>query len=152
MKTTAFFVRVMMVWATLSCQPGFAQTSSSPALKFQNASSEKIVRTYYTAFEKKDWNMIEPILADGFNFTSPVDDHINIKAFKERCWPNAYKIKRFDLVKLFANGDEVYVIYNGWTTDGKLFRNSEYFKLKGGKISDYECFFGTGINFPNSGK
>jgi len=152
MKTTTFFVRIMMAWAALSCQPGFAQTSLSTVSKFQNAPNEKIVKAYYTAFEKKDWNLTEQILTDGFTFTSPLDDHISLKAFKERCWPNAYKLKRFDVVKLFVNGDEAFVIYNGWSTDGKLFRNSDYFKFKGGKISEYECFFGPGINYPNSGK
>jgi len=48
---------------------------------------------YYTAFEKKDWNSMEQILADGFTFSSPLDDHISVTAFKERCWPNAYNIK-----------------------------------------------------------
>jgi hypothetical protein len=152
MKTTNLFVKIMMVWAALSCQPGFAQTSMSPTLKFENESNEKIVNSYYTAFVKKDWNLMEQILADGFTFTSPLDDHINLKSFKERCWPNAYKIKRMDLDKIVISGDEAFVIYNGWTTDGKLFRNSDYFKLKDGKISAYECFFGAGINYPNSGK
>lgn len=50
------------------------------------------------------------------------------------------------------NGDDAFVITNGWTTDGKLFRNSDYFKLKDGKILAYECFFGPGVNYPNSGK
>ncbi len=143
MKTTRFFVMIMMVWAALSCQPGFAQTSLGPALKFQNAPNEKIVKAYYTAFEKKDWNLMEGILADGFTFTSPLDDHISLKAFKERCWPNAYKIKRFDLDKIVISGDSAFVIYNGWTTDGKLFRNSDYFKLKDGKISGVRVFFWT---------
>jgi ketosteroid isomerase-like protein len=152
MKTTTLFVKIIMACAALSCQPGFAQTSLSSASEFQNAPNEKIVKAYYTAFEEKDWNLMEQILADGFTFSSPLDDHISLKLFKEKCWPNAYKIKRFDLVKLFVNGDEAFVIYNGWTTDGKLFRNSDYFKFKGGKISEYECFFGPGINYPNSGK
>jgi hypothetical protein len=95
---------------------------------------------------------MEQILADGFSFSSPLDDHISLKLFKERCWPNAYKIKRFDVEKLVVHGDEAFVIYNGWTTGGKLFRNSDYFKFKGGKIREYECFFGPGINYPNSGK
>ena len=30
--------------------------------------------------------------------------------------------------------------------------NSDCFKFKGGKISAYECFFGPGINYLNSGK
>jgi ketosteroid isomerase-like protein len=152
MKTTSLIVKILMLWVALSCQTGFAQTSSSSVAVSQNASNEKILKTYYSAFEKKDWNMMEQILADGFTFTSPLDDHISLKLFKERCWPNAYKIKRCELEKLVVNGDEGFAIYNGWTTEGKLFRNSDYFKFKGGKIIEYECFFGPGVNYPNSGK
>ena len=91
-------------------------------------------------------------LAEGFTFSSPLDDHINIKVFKERCWPNTYKIKRFDLDRVVANGDDVFVITIGWTNDGKMARNCDCFRLKDGKIQGYECFFGPGINYPNSGK
>ncbi len=144
--------RILIVWATLSCQAGFAQSSPGQAAGFPSGPNAQAVKAYYTAFEKKDWNLMQRTLADGFTFTSPLDDHISLKVFKERCWPNAYKIKRFDLDKIIVNGDNAFVIYNGWTTDGKLFRNSDYFKLKDGKISTYECFFGPGINYPNSGK
>ena|SRR6185437_14243304 len=152
MKTAMHFVNILMVWVGLCCQAGLAQTSPDPAAGLQNAANEKMIRAYFTGFEKKDWNSMQQILADGFSFSSPLDDHISLKSFKERCWPNAYKIKRFDMEKLVVNGDEAFVIYNGWTTDGKLFRNSEYFKLKDGKIREDECFFGPGINYPDSGK
>ena len=152
MKTTRFFAKILMAWVAMSFQAGFAQTSAGPAAGLQNAVKEKIIRAYYTAFEKKDWNSMEQILADGFTFSSPVDDHISLKLFKERCWPNAYKIKRFDVEKLVVNGDEAFVIYDGWTTGGKLFRNSEYFKFTNGKIRENNCFFGPGINYPDSGK
>jgi ketosteroid isomerase-like protein len=152
MKMTFLLPKILLLSLTIACQSGAAQTSPSPTAGSQNLSVEKTIREYYTAFEKKDWNLMEQILADGFTFTSPLDDHINIKAFQGRCWPNAYKIKRFDLEKLVVNGDEAFVIYDGWTTEGKLFRNSDYFKLKDGKIRAYECFFGPGINYPNSGK
>ena len=149
---TSLFPIVLLISIAMACQSGSAQTPPSPAKADQNTSNEKTVRDYYAAFENKDWNLMEQILADGFTFSSPVDDHISVKTFKERCWPNAYKIKRCDLEKVVVNGDDAFVIYNGWTTEGKLFRNSDYFKLKDGKIASYECFFGTGINYPNSGK
>jgi ketosteroid isomerase-like protein len=152
MKLTNLFGKVLLVFVLLSCKTGFAQTSTPQAAGSQNGPNEKVVKAYYTAFEKKDWNLMQRTVADGFTFTSPLDDHINLKAFKERCWPNAYKIKRFELDKIIVSGDSAFVIYNGWTTEGKLFRNSDYFKLKDGKISAYECFFGPGINYPNSGK
>ena len=150
MKLTSLFGKVLFVWVLLSCKTGLAQIATHQAAGSQNGPNEKIVKAYYAAFEKKDWNSLQQILADGFTFSSPVDDHINVKVFKERCWPNAYKIKRIDVDKVVINGDDAVVITNGWTTTGKLFRNSDYFKLKGGKIMAYECFFGPGVNYPNN--
>ena len=152
MKLTDLLTKILLVSVLLSCKAGFAQTAATQTTGTQNGSNEKVVRSFFTAFEKKNWNSLQRIFADGFTFSSPVDDHISIKAFKEKCWPNAYKIKRIDVDKVVINGDEAVVITNGWTTTGKLFRNSDYFKLKGGKIASYECFFGPGINYPNSGK
>lgn len=117
----------------------------------KNSSTEKLIKDYYTAYEKKDWNIMQAILADGFTFSSPAgDDHIDLNLYKERCWPNAYKTKRFDLEKIVINGDDAYVTYNGWTIAGKLFRNTERFKFKDGKIVENECFFGPGVSFPNN--
>ena len=111
-----------------------------------------MVKDYYVAYEKKDWGLLNSILGDGFTFTSPAgDDHINLKTYKERCWPNAEKTKRFDLEEVVVNGNDAYVTYNGWTTDGRLFRNTERFKFKDGKIISNECFFGPGVSFPNNG-
>lgn len=116
------------------------------------ASNQKLVKAVYTAYEKKDWNMLKSLFADGFTFTSPMDDHIDLKEYKIRCWPNAYNIKRFAIEKLIVDTDDAYVTYKGWTNDGKEFRNTEYFELKGGKIKAFTCFFGPGISFPNNTK
>ena len=150
MKLTALFAKIVFVWVLLPCHAGFAQTAAPRTTGAQNGPNEKVVRAFFTAFEKKDWNSLQQIFADGFTFSSPVDDHISVKAFKERCWPNAYKIKRFDVDKVVTNGDDVFIITNGWTTSGKLFRNSDHFRLKGGKITSDECFFGRGVNYPNN--
>ncbi len=145
MKTTKLFAKSIIVWITISSYTSFAQ--KSPDIM----KNEKAIKEYYAAYEKKDWHMMEMILADGFTFTSPAgDDHINLKLYKERCWPNANNTKRFDLEKVIIDGDVAFVLYNGWTTDGKLFRNTERFKFKEGKIVENECFFGTGISFPNN--
>ena len=153
MKLTNLFGKVLLVWMLLFCKAGFAQTSSSgQAAALPNGPNGKAIMGYYNAFEKKDWNLIQPFLADGFTFSSPVDDHISVKAFKERCWPNAGKIKSVDVQQLIMGGDVVFIISNGYNTDGKLLRNCDYFTIKDGKISAYECFFGPGINYPTSGK
>jgi ketosteroid isomerase-like protein len=144
MKITNLFGKVLFACVILSAQAGFAQPSASP--------NEKAVRAYYNAFMTKDWNLIQGVLADGFTFSSPIDDHISVSTFKERCWPNCNNIKKFEITNIVVKGDDAFVISNGWTNAGKKFRNSDYFKLKDGKIVSYECFFGPGINYPNSGK
>jgi len=113
-------------------------------------SNEKIVRAVYTAYEKKDWNMLKSLFADGFVFNSPNDDHIDIKEYKVRCWPNSANIKSFHIDKLVVDGDDAFVLYHGWTLDGKEMENTEYFKLKAGKIKEFTCFFGPGISFPDN--
>jgi len=145
MKTTKLFASLIMVLITMSTIACFAQKAPDVVM------NEMVIRKYYSAYEKKDWHMLELILADGFTFTSPAgDDHINLKQYKERCWPNADNTRKFDLERVMVAGDEAYVTYNGWANDGRLFRNTERFKLKEGKIIENECFFGTGISFPNN--
>lgn len=111
---------------------------------------EKIMRNYYAAYEKKDWNMLNSLLADGFYFNSPLDTNIDLNTYKQRCWPNAVNIKKFDIEKMVVDGNDAFVTYNGWTNDGRLFRNTEYFKFKDGKIMENACYFGPGISFPNN--
>ena len=117
----------------------------------KTASAQQMVKDYYAAYEKKDWHIMESILSDSFTFTSPAgDNRISLKTYKERCWPNALNTKKFDLETVLTDGDYALVTYNGWTTGGKLFRNTELFKFKDGKILSNECFFGNGVNFPNN--
>ncbi|HEX4851784.1 MAG TPA: nuclear transport factor 2 family protein [Puia sp.] len=152
-KMTTLFSRILMVLAILSSQAGFAQTITGQTASLENTPNGKIVKAWYTAWEKEDWNLMTQILADGFTFSSPLDDHIKINVVKERCWPNAGKIKTVDVQQVIMNGDAVFVIANGYTTAGKLIRNCDYFTIQDGKIRTYECFFGPGINYPNnSGK
>jgi hypothetical protein len=147
MKITRLFANALIVGIIMCSYSGFAQ--KSPDIK-QN---EKAIKEYYAAYVNKDWHMLEVILADNFTFTSPAgDDHINLKLYKERCWPNSGNTKKFEIEKMVIDGDVAFVLYNGWNNDNKLFRNTERFKFKDGKIVENECFFGAGISFPNSGK
>ena len=139
MKPTTLFVKILLL-AAMSYQTAVAQ----------QLNGEKLIRSYYTAYETKDWGMLESILADGFTFSSPVDEHINLKEYKEKMLANSTSIKKFDVIKLIVQGDEGFVTYNGWTTDGRLFRNTEYFTFKNGKIKSNECFFGPGVHYPNN--
>ena len=144
---TKLFGNALFVCLIMSCVAGFAQTSPDQTA----TANEKIVRTVYTAYEKKDWNMLNSVLAEGFTFSSPVDvPPIDIKRYKERCWPNSANIKSFTIDKLTVDGDNVFVNYHGWSLNGKAFWNTEYFTIKDGKIKEFVCFFGPGVGFPNN--
>jgi ketosteroid isomerase-like protein len=151
MKMTTLFGKFLFVWVVLSCQTGFAQTSPDQTAGLSITPNEKIVRTVYAAYEKKDWNMLTSVLAEGFTFSSPVNvPPIDIKEYKGKCWPNSANIKKFHIDKLMVDGDNVFVSYHCWTLNGKVLWNTEYFTLKDGKIKEFVCFFGPGVGYPNN--
>ena len=115
---------------------------------------EKIIKTYFGGWEKKDWNQVASQLAEGFTFTSPApDDHISTEKFKAKCWVQAEHIKKFEFVKIIGNANEAFAIMHVITTDDKVIRNVEYFNFINGKIKSIEVFFGgTGAGFPTNAK
>ena len=148
------FVGILLAGFALSSQSGLAQSITGQTAILENTPNGKTVKAWYTAWQNGDWNSMSQILADGFTFTSPLDDHLKMDVFKSRCWkPNASKIKSVDVQEMITNGDTIFIIGNATNPNGKFFRNCDYFKLKDGKIISYECFFGPGINYPtNTGK
>lgn len=112
--------------------------------------NEEIIRIYYSAFEKKDWNSVEKLLADDFSFISPNDEiHLNKRGFSEKCWPEADWIERFELESVIGEADDAFVKYLCRTKDGRSFRNTEYFRITDGKIRSIECYFGGHHGYPS---
>lgn len=103
-----------------------------------------IVRQYYAAYETKDRAAIEAVVSDDFTFTSPYDDRIDRTSYFEKCWPNCEQHRHFDIEKLFANGDEVFVRYTLALNSGASFRNTEFLRLQNGRIREVEVYFGSG--------
>lgn len=152
MKLTNLLGQILLIGIILCGQSASAQTITGQTAGLKNTPNGKIINAWYTAWQTGDWKLMTQVLGDGFTFSSPLDDHIKLDAMKERCWPNAGKIKSVDVQQLIMSGDVAFVIGNAYNTDGKFFRNCDYFTIKDGKISSYECFFGPGINYPTSGK
>ena len=91
-------------------------------------------------------------LAEGFTFTSAApDDHIPVEKFKEKCWPQAAYIQRFEFVRIMGNSNEAFAIIHVVTNDDRIIRNTEYFIFNNGKIKAIEVFFG-GPGFPTNAK
>jgi hypothetical protein len=120
--------------------------------KAQNAA--KIIKTYFSGYEKKDWNITSSQLADGFTFTSPApDDHIPLDVYKQRCWPQSKFVKKFEFISIVQEGDRAFALYSATTIDNKVIRNAEYYTFSHGKIKSIECFFGgSGAGYPSNAK
>jgi hypothetical protein len=128
--------------------PRMARASAETGL---HSKSQQLVRKYYAAWETKDWRPVDILLADDFTFSSPLDDHISKSAFKAGCWDTqiAY-IDRFDLRQVIGTDHEAFVMYVCHTTNGKTFRNVEYFQLRTDKVKAVECYFGGKSSFPSA--
>ena len=125
---------------------------SASALGGQSLTNEEVARKWYAAWEQKDWDPVDSLLADNFTFSSAAgDDHISKSAFKEQCWKTQINfIRRFDLERVAAGADDAFVKYLCHTTNGKSFRNVEYLRIKDGKLQSIECYFGEQSSFPSA--
>src|SRR5690349_8461056 len=102
---------------------GISRPASAGTGTARSVTPEDIVRRYYKAWEKKDWSPIDTLLADNFTFTSANDDdHISKSAFKKGCWETQIDfIDHFEIERIFAQEDEVFVKYLCRTKNGKSF-------------------------------
>jgi ketosteroid isomerase-like protein len=100
------------------------------------------IRAVFAAYLANDRSAVEHALADDFRFTSPYDDHIDKVTYFERCWRNSDWIERHDLERIFVEGDEAFVTYTCVATNGKSFRNTEFFAFEGDKIKRIDVYFG----------
>ena len=104
-----------------------------------------IARASYEAYVTKDRSAIEPLIADDFHFTSPLDNRINRATYFERCWPNSERIVGFDFIHLVPEADRVFVTYEGRAVGDRRFRNTEILTFRGSQIIDVEVYFGWSI-------
>jgi hypothetical protein len=85
---------------------------------------------------------MESLLADGFTFTSPYQDHIGATQYFERCWPEKGKVHTHHIASLMSKGDEAFVAYDCELTNGTTSRSVERVIFDGSKIRAIELYPG----------
>jgi ketosteroid isomerase-like protein len=100
------------------------------------------VRAMYRAYETRDRDLIESLIADEFAFSAPPDPLLDRAGYFERCWPNAQHITAYEIVRAIEHGDEVVITYEATRDEGPKFRNTEIFTVAGERISRVEVYFG----------
>jgi SnoaL-like domain len=122
-----------------------ANPADSPAVQDDPIS---VAKKSYRAYADKDRSAIERLIADGFHFTSPLDNRIDRNTYLERCWPNSAQIADFKFDHLVQHGERVFVTYECTNTSGKSFRNTEILTVRQGKLVDVEVYFGWSLPHP----
>lgn len=102
----------------------------------------ELARSYYRASQSADREALEALLAPGFTFTSPWDDHIDRATYFSHCFPHAGTFRFREDMKIFAQGDEAFVMYETEGKPGGTFRNTELLRFEDGRIVSIEVFFG----------
>ena len=103
-----------------------------------------IARACYNAYVTKDRAAIEALIADDFRFTSPLDNDLNRESYFAICWPNSANTEGFEFVHMIANGEQVFVTYEGQSKQFR-FRNTEILTVRDRKIVEVEVYFGWNI-------
>ena len=106
------------------------------------ANKSDIIRALFAAYMSNDRKAVEDSFTGDFRFTSPYDDRIDKATYFARCWRVSDWIERQQLEKIFVEGDEAFVTYEVVAKDGKRFRNTEFFRFDGERISSIDVYFG----------
>jgi ketosteroid isomerase-like protein len=101
------------------------------------------VRAFFASYLAQDRPAAERLVAEGFVFTSPQDDHIDRAAFFERCFPTADRFKDHQLLAVApSDGDDVFVLYEYELEGGQRHRNAEVITVRDGQVTESQVFFG----------
>jgi len=103
-----------------------------------------VVRGTLQAYLEKDRDAIERLLAENFHFSSPLDNRIDRDAYFRLCWPNSRNMEDFEIVRLAADGDAVFMTYIA-TSSGRRFRNTEVHTVRDGQVIEIEVYFGWNV-------
>ena len=101
-----------------------------------------IARRTYQAYVDTDRAALEALIAEGFHFTSPLDNRIDRATYFARCWPNSRDISDFRFLHLVQDGDRVFVTYEGTGNAGRRFRNTEILTVRDCQLLEAEVYFG----------
>lgn len=101
------------------------------------------VRAMFDAYLAQDRDAVARLLADGFHFTSPQDDHIDKADFLERCFPTTDRLAWQSLRYVVpVDEDNVFVMYDYQLKTGERHRNAELLTVRSGRITETQVFFG----------
>jgi hypothetical protein len=107
-----------------------------------------IAKAIFECYVSKSRAALEKLIAEDFRFTSPLDNGLDRATYFERCWQNSETTERFDYIHVSAQGDLVFVAYEGHGVGGRVFRNTEILTIHDGQAHAVEVYFGWSLPHP----
>jgi limonene-1,2-epoxide hydrolase len=106
------------------------------------AKASEIVESYRAALGKGDFATARMLMQDNMTFQGPFDTFNTADAYLEAAGRLASIIQRIDLKKVFADGDDICVLYDMVTNTpaGTAFI-AEWYQVQGGKIAALRAVF-----------
>lgn len=101
-----------------------------------------IARRAYDAYQAREREVFESLLADDFRFSSPHDPDIDKAAYFERCWPNMEHMRSLTVDRVVEADGEVFVRYEVERTTGERFHNVELLTVRDDRIARVEVYYG----------
>jgi hypothetical protein len=126
---------------TVHAKPTFTGSNTNHDGYVSRNEAQKAGVTDYSFADKN----ADGLLDADFHCTSPLDNRIDRATYVDRSSPNSRTIAGFDFVAMQSLGDRVFVVYEGRSTDGHQFRDTEILTVRGGRVVDVEVYFGWSI-------
>lgn len=106
------------------------------------SSTTEVVESYRAALGKGDFAAARELMQDDMTFIGPIDTFHKADDYLTASKKLASIIQRIDVKKVFADGDDVCVLYDMVTNTpaGTAFI-AEWYHVKGGKIADLRAVF-----------
>lgn len=108
--------------------------------------SVDVVQRFMRAFQEQDRATAEALMAEGFVFTSPQDDHIDKQLWLERCFPTADHFDAPSETLQIVEVDGVVLHRYEYRVDGRRWRNTEALEVRDGQVTSAEVYFGGAVD------
>lgn len=100
-----------------------------------------VVQSFRTAWEGRDFDQARRLLADDLDFNGPIDSFDNADDYIEAIKDLSRIVEGVETKRLFADQQEVCVIYDLQTVGSALAPVAEWYTVTDSKISSIRVFF-----------
>jgi ketosteroid isomerase-like protein len=105
------------------------------------ADAAQVAEDFFAAWTGKDFDHARALLHDDLSFQGPIDTFDNADAYLQAIQRLSQIVTGADKRKVFADGDDVCVIYDLKTAPVPSAPTAEWYRIRDGRIASIQVFF-----------